>query len=223
MQRSAKVINRHCGETRAAPALSWAWSFATSRTFSWTEELFDLVLRESQRRRQHVPSQKKRMRRESTRDSLRMARGRTGRGNWLTSGSPIRATIRHELHSHAHLHTRLYINIRGDRETGPALHTGPPARVISPFAGIAVGHCARARPEILRKESRPADTVAQGSVRCYVPMNWNEGNASLLVVGESWRANRFATRQIERELDVRARSRVYWVSRKYFLRFLSPV
>jgi len=30
---------------------------------------------------------------------------------------------------------------RGGRETGPILHTGPPARVVSPFVGIAVGHC----------------------------------------------------------------------------------
>lgn len=70
-----------------------------------------------------------------------------GRGNWLTSGSPIRATIRHELHSHAHLHTRPYINIRSGRETGSALHTGPPARVISSFVGIPVGHQRSADPE----------------------------------------------------------------------------
>lgn len=57
-----------------------------------------------------------------------------------TSGSPIRAIIRHELHSHAHLHTWLYINIRGGRKTEPALHTGPPARVVSSFVGIPVGH-----------------------------------------------------------------------------------
>lgn len=81
-----------------------------------------------------IVSEKERMRRKGGQKL------REGWGNWLTSGSPIRATIRHELHSHAHLHTRPYINIRSGRETGSALHTGPPARVISSFVGIPVGH-----------------------------------------------------------------------------------
>lgn len=93
---------------------------------------------------------------------------REGRGNWLTSGSPIRATIRHELHSHAHLHTRPYINIRSGRETGSALHTGPPARVISSFVGIPVGHRVQ---RILRKESRTKYTPRTAAQSSYVSMN----------------------------------------------------
>lgn len=114
--------------------------------------------------RNNTSSKKERMHSRGTRSY----RGRGGGWrNWLTSGSPIRATIRHELHSHAHLHTRLYINIRSGRKTGPALHTGPPARVISPLAGISVGH------RVADPEKGVAQNTPRGSTSKtpYVSMN----------------------------------------------------
>jgi hypothetical protein len=46
---------------------------------------------------------------------------------------------------------------RGGRETGPVLHTGPPACVVSPFGGITVGHCV-ADPEKQVAQNAPRST-----------------------------------------------------------------
>lgn len=82
----------------------------------------------------------------SAKERARRKKGDVLAGYWLTSGSSIRVTIRHELYSHAHLHSRLHINIQGGRKTFCILD--PPLVSFLLFAGISVGHRARS---ILRK------------------------------------------------------------------------
>lgn len=97
----------------------------------------------------------------STKERARRKKGDVLAGYWLTSGSSIRVTIRHELYSHAHLHSRLHINIQGGRKTGPFCILDPPLVSFLLFVGISVGHRARS---ILRKRIRKDSTDSDESI-----------------------------------------------------------